>query len=146
MDLSELIFIVEDDLSYASVLERALKNKGFTNIKKFSRGEECLEELDKKPSLILLDFSLEGLNGLDTLREIKKRSSQVRIVILTALESDEMKNACLREGADKYIVKNEGAFNDILALLEKPSYSGILKLFLTLLLVVIVLIVIYIFL
>ena len=87
MKTTARIFIVEDDPAYSKVLEHHLKIKGYSNLKIFNRGEDCIEHLDEQPNAILLDFSLEGLNGLDTLREIRRIKSKVPVAILTALES-----------------------------------------------------------
>ena len=125
MKASTRIFIVEDDPAYSAVLEHHIKQLGYTEYSSFRKGEDCLEHLDERPQAILLDFSLEGLNGLDTLREIKKRRSRTKVAILTALESKEMKIECLENGASDYILKGEGAIDRIDSFLKTTEKQGI---------------------
>jgi DNA-binding NarL/FixJ family response regulator len=65
---------------------------------------ECAERL--KPDLILTDLSMPRMNGVDAIREIKKRSPGTRILVLTVHKSEEYIAATLQAGADGYLLKD----------------------------------------
>jgi two-component system response regulator NreC len=64
----------------------------------------CVEKL--KPSLVLMDLSMPRMNGMDAIREIKKRSPETRILVLTVHKTDEYIVATLQAGADGYVLKD----------------------------------------
>jgi DNA-binding NtrC family response regulator len=50
----------------------------------YTKGEKCLEDLHKNPSVIILDYNLEGeMNGLDTLQEIRKHDPSVYVILFS---------------------------------------------------------------
>ena len=59
------VFIVDDDPTFVKLLEHQLEKAKITPFETYVSGEECLENMHHKPRLVLLDFSLGGLNGLD---------------------------------------------------------------------------------
>ena len=65
---------------------------------------QCVERL--KPNLVLMDLSMPRMNGMDAIREIKKRSSPTKILVLTIHRAEEYILATLKAGADGYILKD----------------------------------------
>ena len=102
-----LIFIVEDDPVFQEIFKKKLEERKFTNIKLFSNGEECLGKLNENPSVIFLDFSLNGLNGLDILKKIKFEKPKTKVYIVTVIEDAVVREKCLRAGATNYFVKTD---------------------------------------
>jgi two-component system OmpR family response regulator len=116
-------FIVDDDPTFVKILEYELNKAGFTPFESYESGEECLANLDSKPRIVLLDFSLGGLNGLDVLRSIKKKSPRTDVIMLTAVEDDMVRQKCFEAGATNYIIKDP----DGIERLNKevfPKYKG----------------------
>lgn len=108
-----LIFIVDDDPMYNKLIWHNLKNQQFENILLFTSGEECLDNLDKNPDVIILDFEMKGLNGLQTLKKIKEYNKDIRVILCTSQENIEVAVKSIKFGADDYIRKNEFAYNKI---------------------------------
>ncbi|MBL3526938.1 MAG: two-component system response regulator NarL [gamma proteobacterium endosymbiont of Lamellibrachia anaximandri] len=71
-----------------------------------------------KPDLILLDINMKGMNGIETLRAIKKENPDARILMLTVSDNEEDVIAALRQGADGYLLKDMEP-EDILRSLRK---------------------------
>lgn len=65
---------------------------------------QCAREL--KPDLILLDISMPRMNGLEAIEEIKKHSPETRVLILTVHKLEKYVHACLKSGADGYVLKD----------------------------------------
>ena len=111
-------FIIEDDPAYSKMLEKRLEDRGLSNIYVFESGESGLAALHRKPEFVILDFSLQGLNGLDTLREIKKRLPKTEVIVLTGLRNEKLSGECLPSGASDYLEKEEDSLVTILARLD----------------------------
>ena len=102
-----LIYIVDDDEVYLKVIKHKLEEHGLNNLKTYQTGEACLEEIEQFPDYLILDFSLEGLNGLDVLSEVKKQSKSTKVIILTVIDDKDLAQKCIDAGAESYIVKND---------------------------------------
>lgn len=105
-----IIFSVEDDESIAGLIQYALESEGYT-VKSFNNSESMLEALRSElPAMILLDIMLPGMDGLSALAEIKRIYSgiDIKIIMLTAKDSEINKVKGLDLGADDYISKPFG--------------------------------------
>lgn len=65
---------------------------------------QCVETME--PDLILMDLSMPKMSGMDAIREIKRRSPGVKILVLTVHKTDEYILASLEAGADGYVLKD----------------------------------------
>ena len=65
---------------------------------------QCVENL--LPDLVLMDLSLPRMNGIDAIKEIKKRCPQTKVLVLTVHRTEEHILATLRAGADGYVLKD----------------------------------------
>jgi DNA-binding response OmpR family regulator len=102
------ILIVEDNIDLANGLELNLKKEGY-KVFKAATGEDGLKiAIHDCPDLIILDIMLPGISGLDVCRELRNKSIEIPIIMLTA-KSDELDRVVgLELGADDYITKPFG--------------------------------------
>jgi len=102
--MAELILLVDDEEKVLDFMSSFLKNEGF-EITTARSGTEALDKIKAvNPSLVVLDWMMPNMNGLDVCREIRK-NSKVGIIMVTA-KSDELdKIVGLEVGADDYITK-----------------------------------------
>ena len=111
-----MIFIVEDDNFYNSVISTYLKTKGF-EVYSFLSGEECLEKTNLQPDIVLLDYMLPGVDGLGTMRKLKSRNPKTEVIFLSGQTDIKVALEALHEGAYDYIMKDhhakENALNKI---------------------------------
>ena len=117
------VFIVDDDPMFNKLLEHTLDEAKFITRETYLSGESCLENLHHKPKLVLLDFTLGGLNGLDVLKRIKKDYPRTDVVMLTAVEDDTVEQKCLAEGAINYIHKDPDGLEQLKTEVI-PKYKG----------------------
>ena len=101
----EQIMIVEDDIGLNRGLSKALKadNRQIISCQDLKEAREQL--LCGSVSLILLDINLLDGSGLDLLREIKEKTPDIPVVLLTANDTDMDVVDGLERGADDYITK-----------------------------------------
>jgi len=99
------ILIVEDHLKMADSISKGLLENGFVTDVAYDGfiGKRLSDSNDY--DLIILDINLPLLNGYELCTEIRKKDSQVPIIMLTALGSTEDKLIGFEKGADDYIVK-----------------------------------------
>jgi DNA-binding NtrC family response regulator len=107
------IFIVEDNLVYQQLIAKELEALA-GEIYFYTKGENCLEDLHKKPSIIILDYNLEGeINGLDTLQEIRKFSDSVLIILFSSQKSINTRENLNRYGAFTFLEKRFQSFGKL---------------------------------
>jgi len=98
------ILVVDDDPQIRRVLRTALIEHGY-EATDARNGEEAIERLrEEKPSLVILDMNMPGMNGLETCRTIRT-TSNIPIIMLTVRDSEADKIAALDAGADDYVTK-----------------------------------------
>ena len=101
------LLLVDDDVELTELLSSLLTLEGF-DVQTANNGLEALQKLDESHELVLLDVMMPKLNGLDTLKEIRK-ASNVAVMMLTAKGDDIDRILGLELGADDYLPK---PFND----------------------------------
>ena len=110
------IFIIEDEPSIIKLVQHNLEKEGFI-VSSSPNGNEGLKELKKfQPHLLLLDWMLPDLSGIDICKSIRRESNlkNLPIIMLTAKGESEDKIKGLNSGADDYITK-PFSFNEVLA-------------------------------
>ena len=102
--MSAQILVVEDDGRIADLIARNLQAAGFTCVLA-PDGDRALAEFRRaKPSLVVLDLGLAGIDGLEVTRRLR-RESDVPILMLTARTTESDKLLGLEVGADDYVTK-----------------------------------------
>lgn len=99
------VLIVEDDQKLAEFLARALSEHGHT-CSVVSDGEEALSALiSGNFDVVILDWMLPGLDGIEVLRRAREAGVSARVLVLTAREAVDDRVRALDAGADDYLVK-----------------------------------------
>ncbi len=87
-----------------------------------SSGEEALEAFDRvAPDLVLLDFRLPGIDGLETARRMKGRRPDVKIALVTAHSEEVMRRAAHEANIEELIPKADFSLSRILGVLNGGS-------------------------
>ena len=115
------IFIVEDDAFYANLLKNEIVTNKLGEVTCFSSGETFLENLYKMPDLVLLDYNLGSMQGVDILKKIKAINPNIQVILLSAQEKMRVAITSLKYGAYDYVEKNDFAFDQIKAHIKKIS-------------------------
>src|ERR1700747_1593072 len=99
------ILVVDDESEIREGLELLLASEGY-GVSSAGTGASGLATLEEHPyDLLLLDVSLPDRNGLELLREIRRRDPQLSIILITAFGSIDMARAAFKGGAQDYITK-----------------------------------------
>ncbi len=99
------ILIAEDEKTQRDLLEGFLKKEGFS-VEAVANGREALQKLEGNFfDLALIDYKMPTLDGLQTLREIRKLYPDFPVVMMTAYGTVETAVASMKEGALDYLTK-----------------------------------------
>ena len=101
------IIVIDDDEIFRESLSLHLLNKGYS-VKSFASGRAALEHLASGATadIILLEWRLPGMNGLEVLRELRRRGTMTPIIFLTASTDDIYEEVALAGGAVDFIDKS----------------------------------------
>src|SRR6202790_4392667 len=113
------IVIAEDHHLLRSGLSSMLSGLGQYEVVGESKdgGQACRCAASLSPDLILMDLAMPGMNGIDAIATIKRRSPLIRIVALTVHNSEEYVREALRAGTDGYVLK-DASFEDLLIAMQ----------------------------
>ena len=99
------ILIVDDELIMRESLAGWLERDGYY-VEKSASGEEALEILkDSRFDILLVDIKMEGMSGLDVLKQVKESDPDVTVVMITAYGSISTAIEAMKNGAYDYLLK-----------------------------------------
>lgn len=111
------VLLVDDEKDFVEMLSLRLNEVG-EKVTTAHSGKECLENLENKEiDVVILDIKMPGMDGMETLREIKKRFPLVEVIMLTGHGSTETAVEGMKIGAFDYLMK-PADFDDLTAKLE----------------------------
>lgn len=105
--MSARILVVEDERPLQQLLAYNLRAAGFSVLQAFDGEEALLLSEEDQPDLILLDWMLPGLSGIELCRRLRRRpaTANIPIVMLTARAEEADRLRGLESGADDYVTK-----------------------------------------
>jgi diguanylate cyclase (GGDEF)-like protein len=100
------VLVVDDDISNLKLMVEALVLQKKYQVEQASSGAEALKKIqDGHPELILLDYSMPGMNGLETLKMLRSSKDYTAVIFCSANTEEDLVVECLKAGADDYIRK-----------------------------------------
>ena len=98
------VLMVDDEEKFRSTTKKILQRKGFDTVLAAS-GEEAIGKLDEHPDVVILDIKMPGMDGHQALEEIKKRSPDIPVIMLTGHGALPSAKEALDKGAFDYLAK-----------------------------------------
>ncbi|MCZ8355842.1 MAG: sigma-54 dependent transcriptional regulator [Cyclobacteriaceae bacterium] len=108
------IFVVEDDPAYTKFLRYVLELNPDFEVEFYSTGKTCIQNLNKNPSVITLDYSLPDMPCEQILQEILAVNPDIQVIIVSAQEKISTAVDLMRAGAYYYIPKDTDAKDRLL--------------------------------
>jgi len=103
--MSNRILIADDEPSNAKILGEELTDRGYT-VETANNGSGTLKKVESSPpDLIILDYMMPDLSGLDVLKELRKRGNDTPVIMITAYGSIERAVEAMKEGAYDFITR-----------------------------------------
>ena len=111
------VLVVDDEEDFVEMLSLRLNEAGERVTSAFS-GKECLETLEKTDiDVVILDIKMPGMDGMQTLKEIRKRFPLIEVIMLTGHGTTETAVEGMKLGAFDYLLK-PAEFDNLLEKLE----------------------------
>lgn len=109
------VFLVDDDSVFLKSMEIEFSYHNEYSVETFSSGELCIENIENKPDVVVLDYHLDGIdetamNGLQTLDKIKEIDRGIPVIMLSSYDKIDIAVSCMDHKAFDYVVKSETAF------------------------------------
>jgi len=100
------VLLVDDEVSFVETFSERLELRDFEISKAFS-GEEALEVLDenKNVEVVILDVKMPGMDGIETLAEIKRKNPLIEVMMLSGHADVESAIDGMKQGAFDYLMK-----------------------------------------
>ena len=117
------VFIVDDDCFCRNIYKQQLTNMGFSRIYMFKNGEECLSNISILPDIIILDYDMATLDGLQVLKIIKKSYPLITLLMISGQQEKHVAADALKYGASAYICK-DGKELEMLSTVTNNIVSG----------------------
>lgn len=114
------LFIVDDNQLIVEALKHHLQDKfgQSLNVSTFSDGESCLQKIDSDTNIVILDYFMEGKNGLEILKSIKAANPKTEVIMLSSNEDIALAIETFRAGAKDYVIKGKGSWEKITRLVN----------------------------
>jgi two-component system response regulator AtoC len=98
--------LVDDDQQFVEYLETLLRSRGY-EVQPFASGTELLQTMhsDAPPDVVLLDVSMPGMDGLETLKAVRIAHPHVQVIMLSGRNAPATIVDAMRQGALDYVVK-----------------------------------------
>lgn len=114
------IFLVDDDEIYSEFIRKALSKNADYVVKPFFSAEEALRAINGKlPEVVIIDYKLPGLSGIELYEKIKSKITDVnRVIMLSALDDGNMVLSFIQKGVRDYVIKDEHVIDSLQAIIS----------------------------
>jgi DNA-binding NarL/FixJ family response regulator len=114
------IFLVEDDEIYSEFIRTALGQNPEYKVNTFVTAEDALKAINGRlPEILIIDYRLPGMSGIDLYEMIKSRiTDSNRVIMLSALDDGNMVLSFIQKGVRDYVIKDENVIESLQAILS----------------------------
>jgi two-component system, NtrC family, response regulator AtoC len=103
--MTPTILIVDDETTFAKNVATFLVRNGY-NVHRVETAEEGLVQLDAfRPAVVLQDFNLPGMDGLEMLAEVRRRDRRIKVILMTGQGREQVAVDAMKAGAHDYLTK-----------------------------------------
>lgn len=103
--LATKVMLVDDEREFIEILSQRLETRGL-KVKAVTSGEEALVMIeDQNVDVAVVDFAMPGINGIETLKQIKEKRSDIEVIMLTGQGTIQSGIEAMKHGAIDYLEK-----------------------------------------
>jgi DNA-binding NtrC family response regulator len=93
------VLVVDDDPQACDILRKFLVGKGYNTVEAYSGDKALAVFSQERPDAVLLDIVMPGMDGVETLRELKDLDPSVNVIMVTAVQDEEVAKQAKVDGA-----------------------------------------------
>ena len=115
------LLLVDDSPTLAAVVEGLFKDqKPGIQVSSVSTGSACLDELSRSDyAIVLMDYNLPDINGLETLKRIRKQHATIPVIMVTGQGGEQVAVESMKAGASDYVTKSSDFMNILPVVVHK---------------------------
>ncbi len=117
------IFLVDDDEIYSNIIQMSLEENDRYDVKVFYTGSEFLNNIHLNPDIVIIDYNLPDMSGLEILNKVKSYNKDIGTIILSGQEKVEVVVEAYKNGANNYIIKNDNVIFELHHCLENLNQN-----------------------
>lgn len=121
------IFLIDDDEMYSNIIKVSLEQNDHYDVHVFHSGEEFFNHIHLNPDVVLIDYTLPGMTGIDILKKIKQYNPDIGTVILSGQDKVEVVVEAYNNGANNYIIKKENVIVELNHCIKNLSSNSNLR-------------------
>jgi two-component system response regulator AtoC len=121
------IFLVDDDEMYSTIMKTSLEQNDLYDVRIFNSGEEFFKHIHENPDVVIIDYNLPGMSGIEILKKIKQFNSSIATVILSGQDKVEVVVEAYNNGANNYIIKKENVVVELSHCIKNLSVNANLR-------------------
>lgn len=119
--MSKRVFIVEDDNIYSEFLRKNLRTK--YKIYAYGSAEDALIALKSiSPDVLVIDYKLPGMNGIDLFERIKDTLPEdTKTIVLSSIDDGNLVLDFIKKGIRDYVIKDENVIDSLVSIIEESD-------------------------
>lgn len=121
------IFLIDDDVMYSNIIKLSLEENDAYDIHVFSSGDEFFSNIHLDPDIVIIDYNLPGMSGLEILKKIKHIDPNISTIFLSGQDKLEVVVEAYNNGANNYIIKNDNVIFELKHCLENLRLNSNLR-------------------
>lgn len=114
------IFLVEDDKIYSDFIRKSLSQNDNYNVTPFGSAEDAMKEMNGGlPEVLIIDYKLPGMSGINMYENIKPQiTDSHKVIMLSAIDDGNMVLSFIQKGVRDYVIKDENVIESLEAVIE----------------------------
>ncbi len=121
------IFFIDDDEMYSTIIKDSIEQNDLYDVQIFKSGEEFLGHIHLNPDMVIIDYNLPGMTGIEILKKIKVYDPDIATIILSGQDKVEVVVEAYNCGADNYIIKGDRVIVELNQALKNLSINSNLR-------------------
>lgn len=114
------IYLIEDDAIYAEFIKKSLSQNPDYKVQVFDSAEAAEKVVAARlPDVLIIDYKLPGISGIDFYEKIKDRiTDDKKVIMLSAIDDGQMVLSFIQKGVRDYVIKDDSVVDSLRAILE----------------------------
>ncbi len=107
------IFVVDDDSFYSALIQERIALEEGYSVSLFENATDLLTNITETTDIAIIDYELPDMNGLEILRNLQERFTKLSCIFLSGQLNVNVVVEAYKNGATRYIIKNENALVEL---------------------------------
>jgi two-component system response regulator AtoC len=121
------IFLIDDDEMYSMIIKDSIEQNDLYDVQVFKSGEEFFKNIHLNPDVVIIDYNLPGMSGIEILKKLKQYNSDVATIILSGQDKVEVVVEAYNSGANNYIIKGDRVIVELSHAIKNLSTNSNLR-------------------